>query len=887
MAVSLVQEVTKQINSTITSISVDLPAPATAGNIIWACVGVDRVTGGTTVLPGFTMLYDLTDRSLSVCVGYRIALGGETNVSCSFPNVSTLGATVWVGEYTDETAPGGEWVVESTASNPTNEATVTSWPSGTTASLTNTFLSGLAFWSIDRSSNIASGQALTNGYSFVRQFGSTTGGDVAVGWKATLASGSTTSSTFSYTGTADQMSAAIAAFGRTPTVLVDPYPTYTPTAGEEPVVKVEIAWEGNALDSSPVWFDVTDWVDDMQWSRGRNMELDQLEAGTATFTLDNSDGRFTPGNPSSPYFPNVLPRKQIRVTSTYGGVTTYHHRGNIERWPVTADYSSTVQVTSSDILKYLNGYKLDNSDVFRLLDTNPRQWFSCQTGEGIQALTGQEWPGVITRDTFSENYYILNMLNLNYSTRNNDITSTGRDFFQPSLDGPSLVPSGRGKSLVTGSAVNNGQAGWSGGGGYIHGGSAFLWPSYLMSDSYSGAQTLAFSFRLMETGDYSHDIPLLVCVTSSNVILSKIVVRRSSKRLRIALNPAGSNGMPEQDIGPLIYKDTNYQLIIATDPSTKQIRISVNGSVTTIDGSSYTWPSTPTSVWGVYGTYYNPLTSTNYQQANVAYAHFMRWYGYALTQEEMEQASADGWLKSGVSEIARMGNLLDFLGVEPADRLFDPSVGVLGQDSWDDGTTALSLLRRWASGAMNGYVFANGAGQITYYNTNRSALDVNFPLTFDTNAGTGVEPSSTFEIDENMIYNVVQVVQPGGLKRTLKDQPSIEAFGKRTYEYVTNCATASDALLKGQQFLARYKSPVVRVNEMRVKPSAHATGGLWSNVLSLEIGRFIEVKGLPAGAPQSDMSFFLERMTHHVRRQGGVLNWEVTMGLSPSFGMGS
>src|SRR4051794_22697675 len=40
-------------------------------------------------------------------------------------------------------------------------------------------------------------------------------------------------------------------------------------------------------------------------TRGASDELGETQAGTMTLTLDNSDGRFTPTNASSPYYPNV------------------------------------------------------------------------------------------------------------------------------------------------------------------------------------------------------------------------------------------------------------------------------------------------------------------------------------------------------------------------------------------------------------------------------------------------------------------------------------------------------------------------------------------------------------------------------------------------------
>ncbi|MFD6970135.1 LamG-like jellyroll fold domain-containing protein [Streptomyces sp. NPDC059949] len=62
-----------------------------------------------------------------------------------------------------------------------------------------------------------------------------------------------------------------------------------------PKVTVEVAFDGGPFSDSPTWSDVSDYVRGFQVRRGRNNELDRIEAGTLSLELDNSDGRFTPG----------------------------------------------------------------------------------------------------------------------------------------------------------------------------------------------------------------------------------------------------------------------------------------------------------------------------------------------------------------------------------------------------------------------------------------------------------------------------------------------------------------------------------------------------------------------------------------------------------------
>ncbi|MER7806172.1 hypothetical protein [Streptomyces sp900116325] len=81
---------------------------------------------------------------------------------------------------------------------------------------------------------------------------------------------------------------------------------------------VEMGWGG--LVQAPwsiTWTDITphvDVVNGVTVTRGASDELSETQPGTASMTLDNRDGRFTPGNPNSPYYPFVRRNAPIRVS---------------------------------------------------------------------------------------------------------------------------------------------------------------------------------------------------------------------------------------------------------------------------------------------------------------------------------------------------------------------------------------------------------------------------------------------------------------------------------------------------------------------------------------------------------------------------------------------
>lgn len=80
-------------------------------------------------------------------------------------------------------------------------------------------------------------------------------------------------------------------------------------------------------DADPVWVDITEWVirpggTRLETSLGRATELTiSSEPGRGSLLLNNTDERFTPGNPSSPYFPWWKQSRRIRIREAFGEVT--------------------------------------------------------------------------------------------------------------------------------------------------------------------------------------------------------------------------------------------------------------------------------------------------------------------------------------------------------------------------------------------------------------------------------------------------------------------------------------------------------------------------------------------------------------------------------------
>lgn len=127
-------------------------------------------------------------------------------------------------------------------------------------------------------------------------------------------------------------------------------------AGRYDSIKVEIEFNP----ALGVFTDVTQYVDMINGVRvqfGRASEFEEISSGTLNLALWNDSGHFSPDNPLSMYFPNVVEGRRIRVIVTKGATTSTRFFGRVSSWdPIfgSGDPSqATVGVTAVDCFALL------------------------------------------------------------------------------------------------------------------------------------------------------------------------------------------------------------------------------------------------------------------------------------------------------------------------------------------------------------------------------------------------------------------------------------------------------------------------------------------------------------------------------------------------------
>jgi hypothetical protein len=168
-------------------------------------------------------------------------------------------------------------------------------------------------------------------------------------------------------------------------------------------VTVGVAFGDDVYETVPTWVDITADVREFSTRRGRSHILDQMQAGEALLTVDNSSGNYNPENTVGTHYPNVSVFNPIRIQAVYNTVTYDLFRGFAEAWTPQAQAGGkdpTVQVKCVDAFRLFAMFEADLTEsseftgtrIGNLLDTAgwPAGWRDLDTGNHmVQALTAE------------------------------------------------------------------------------------------------------------------------------------------------------------------------------------------------------------------------------------------------------------------------------------------------------------------------------------------------------------------------------------------------------------------------------------------------------------------------------------------------------------------
>jgi len=648
-----------------------------------------------------------------------------------------------------------------------------------------------------------------------------------------------------------------------------------------PNVKVEIAF--NAGYSTPAasrtWTDVSDYVEgdsEVAITYGRADELAAADPSRMSVTLDNRDGRFSPGRAASPYFPNVKKGKPVRVSVTYAGTRYDRFLGYIDEWPLVwpdgSHAASTVTISATSRRARLGqGVPLSSAIRAAYLATNPIRYWPIDEDGDVVAINDQPIYRNIAPPFFNDKV-LGAYARPGYQLLRND-----------GLPGPTdeagllKFPSYSNTALI-GAGVH-----------YVSAGRVIAVANNLTAECVARVSAQEDLYSLGE--------------------LMRLQTSDSNSAMLFSVN---SIGFPEFNgvYGEMMYRDPDTGAVLSdvtgyNAPGTPAAFLSA------IDGNIHHFAMTLTG--GNVGRFYmdgalihtltlgSPyLFSRNFTSVIVGNESLNTdlWIGHvaihdrALTASEIATRAAAATAASESVE-ARVKRLAGYAGIPAGEVIVEPTIAApLGAQA-ESGRAPSEVIDEVAA-STGGIVYDDRTGNLVMQARNHR---YNAPVALSLSA-TLQEVQGDLEavLDDRYLTNMIEASREGDSDTTgiILDQASIDAYGiySRTIAAVSTELTEIEGAARNA--LTRYAEPVVRVSQVGVdvgnisgSDGPFYGDGLYgagvypgatqqSLILAADIGTQFTITGLPAQAPFDPWPLFLEGYTESITATSHMLTLNTT-----------
>ena len=602
-------------------------------------------------------------------------------------------------------------------------------------------------------------------------------------------------------------------------------------------LRVECAFTTTPDDPSPAWTDISAWVDmtgGVSITTGRGDEYATVQTGTCRVSLDNTDGRFTPGNVASPYYPNVKIRKKLRVTyfdPAFPAVPHYRFTGYVEEWPTDwptgGDTYSTAQVTASDRFKRLGQVaKLKSIIEQEYLTDAPAAYFTLGEPDGSTTAgdTSKNGGGVLTTTQVGSGGALTFGAN----------TGPGTD----SMPAPAFTPVNdtNGKCLS-----GPGVAGLSGGATL----EAFALTSAVVFQEVVRLENgldsgIAIAFNASGTvSAFSWDYATAPSVTP---VVTSAATFNDGQTHHVALTQSVSGGTVTLT---LVVDGVSRGTTTYTRPMTNSFANLVVGAIPGLGNSVFA------GTIAYVAAYITPLTV-----ARLA-AHYA--------------AGATGF--SGERSDQRIARLAGYAGILPAEMNLETGMSTSIAHFDTTGMAPLQAMQD-VTATEGGVLFIDGQGLLTFQSRgHRYNAAVATTIT-----APDTDPSLRFISNDALLVNDVTAGRPGSATVRTIDAPSVADYGTAAVN-LTLLTTSDNEVADAANWKANASSDInPRLPNLTM--DLLTSPGLAATVLLLGLGSRITLSGLPAQAPASSVDLFIEGLTETITSGG----WVIAFNTSPTAG---
>ena len=636
--------------------------------------------------------------------------------------------------------------------------------------------------------------------------------------------------------------------------------------GQFPLLVIEAGFGFGALADPVTWTDITKYVRSYSINRGRQHELNKFEAGTASITLDNRDGRFSPFNTSSPYYPNVLPSVPIRIRAVWNGLIWPRFRGNVEswtlKWPTALD--SEIVVGCVDAMKALNLKRASTMSRYTttvLADSPMLYW---RLGDSAGSVVAADASGngragsASTIDTTGDPWFFGGEPGIVADSDTafdcgTTSTGTGSGVVQAviptvNLSGVSMECWAKARSLGTdptgvGTSANLMRL-------YTTGGSSTQL-TLNINNSFSSISASGAPYVHFDNGSGT------IVNGVAQVLVTGPVIRR-----------ADSISVPTAD--SLLINDGRWHHYVVTSDGTT-IRLYVDGKL----GMARTAAS------GAGGGMVN-VQAGGFDGVvdEVAVYNFVMSAAQALSHY---QAGALPRLNelSGT----RIGAYLDAVGWASTLRNVDAGNSQLQPASADSYTRPVLANMQDVETTEAGELFVDAAGNVTFFDRLHTSRPPNSTVSVILgDSGTAAEEPYLLSnvdptLDDTDIWNEITVTPSGMGAQTVGDTASQTLYGKRTRALTTSQVSPTEAYNRASAELNRYTYPLHRIRSVTFTPMSDPPV-LFPAALGFDLLTRVELRRRMSDGSGAmfDQIALIEGLQENVDASKG--SWQITWRLS-------
>ncbi|RJQ68075.1 hypothetical protein D5S17_32755 [Pseudonocardiaceae bacterium YIM PH 21723] len=321
--------------------------------------------------------------------------------------------------------------------------------------------------------------------------------------------------------------------------------------------------------------------------------------------------------------------------------------------------------------------------------------------------------------------------------------------------------------------------------------------------------------------------------------------------------------------------DGNWHLaVITVSGNGLTVKITLDGVTSTVSPAS---SATPTGlVTDTLGVVIFPGQDQIYNGYVGDLAHVGQWSS-VLTSTQIGNLYTS-WRScwAGDSTGTRYARILawaGFPGTSAIDTGATASMGPASDVSGQDVLTSLAAVVTTENG--NHYVRADGAAVFESRITRYNRLTPSFILGESTATGELPYEDLAFDFDPTRLSNDVEVTQSASTQTfRATDAASATTYGSKSLSRTINTSSALECVDAANYLLARYKAPDLRVQKLRLHPSARPA--MWPSVLQLEIGSRVRVMRRPPGQPAIQFNGFIESMAWTLSPGDAYLDLEIS-----------